>query len=85
MTKTARRQAYQDICDRNMIEGEFGTGKRAYGLNRIMAHLRETSFCVIGVALLCMNLTKRLRSLCLDLFAGLMQIFCSIDRLSAIA
>ena len=67
-----------------MIEGEFGTGKRAYGLNRIMAHLRETSFCVIGVALLCMNLTKRLRSLCLDLFAGLMQILCSMDRLSAL-
>ena len=85
VTKTARRQAYQDICDRNMIEGEFGTGKRAYGLNRIMAHLRETSFCVIGVALLCMNLTKRLRSLCLDLFADLLQILCSIDRLSAIA
>ena len=85
VTKTARRQAYQDICDRNMIEGEFGTGKRAYGLNRIMAHLRETSFCVIGVALLCMNLTKRLRSLCLELSTGLMQILCSIDRLSAIA
>ena len=85
VTKTERRQAYQDICDRNMIEGEFGTGKRAYGLNRIMAHLRETSFCVIGVALLCMNLTKRLRSLCLDLFTGLLQILCSIDRLSAIA
>lgn len=85
VTKNARRQAYQDICDRNMIEGEFGTGKRAYGMNRIMAHLRETSFCVIGVALLCMNLTKRLRSLCLDLFAGLMQILCSIDRLSAVA
>ena len=28
-----------------------------------MAHLRETSFCVIGIALLCMNLAKRLRSL----------------------
>ena len=68
-----------------VLEDEFGTGKRAYGLNRIMAHLRETSFCVIGVALLCMNLTKRLRSPCLDLFTGLMQILCSIDRLSAIA
>ena len=50
VTKTARRQVYQDICDHNMIEVEFGTGKRAYGLNRIMADLRETSFCVIGVA-----------------------------------
>ena len=42
---------------------EFGVGKRSYGLNRIMAHLKETSFCVIGIALLCMNLAKRLRSL----------------------
>ncbi len=78
MTKAARRQEYQDICDRNMVEGEFGTGKRAYGLNRIMAHLPETSFCVIAVSLLCMNLTKRLRSLCLDFFASLLQFLCSI-------
>ena len=47
----------------NIVEGEFGVGKRSYGLNRIMAHLQETSFCVIGIALLCMNLAKRLRSL----------------------
>jgi len=66
--KEARRQEYQDICDRNIVEGEFGTGKRAYGLGRIMAHLPETSFCVIGIALLCMNLAKRLRSLLLLIF-----------------
>ena len=52
-----------NICDRNIVEGEFGVGKRSYGLNRIMARLQETSFCVIGIALLCMNLAKRLRSL----------------------
>ena len=62
-TKQAKKQEYQDICDRNIVEGEFGVGKRSYGLNRIMAHLQETSFCVIGIALLCMNLAKRLRSL----------------------
>ncbi len=49
--REARRQEYQDICDRNIVEGEFGVGKRSYGLNRIMAHLPETSFCVIGIAL----------------------------------
>jgi hypothetical protein len=69
ITKEAKKQEYQDICDRNIVESEFGVGKRAYGLNRIMAHLPETSFCVIGVALLCMNLAKRLRSLCFDLFS----------------
>ena len=72
LTKAARRQEYQDICDKNLVEGEFGTGKRSYGLNRIMAHLPETSFCVIGIALLCMNLTKRLRSLCFDFFVNLL-------------
>ena len=62
-TKQAKKQEYQDICDRNIVEGEFGVGKRSYGLNRIMARLQETSFCVIGIALLCMNLAKRLWSL----------------------
>ena len=62
-TKQAKKQEYQDICDRNIVEGEFVVGKRSYGLNRIMARLQETSFCVIGIALLCMNLAKRLRAL----------------------
>lgn len=61
--REVRRQEYQDICARNIVEGEFGVAKRSYGLNRIMAHLPETSFCVIGIALLCMNLQKRLRAL----------------------
>lgn len=69
--RKVRKQEYQDICDRNIVEGEFGTGKRAYGLGRIMAHLPETSFCVIGIALLCMNLTKRLRSLLRSFFRAL--------------
>ena len=63
LAKKAKKQEYQDICDRNIVEGEFGVGKRCYGLSRIMAHLPETSFCVIGIALLCLNLAKRLRSL----------------------
>ena len=65
--RETRRQEYQDICDRNIVEGEFGVGKRSYGLNRIMAHLPETSFCVIGIALLCMNLAKSLKRLLLAL------------------
>ena len=65
-TKQAKKQEYQDICDRIIVEGEFGVGKRSYGLNRSMAHLQETSFCVIGIALLCMNLAKRRWSLLLQ-------------------
>ena len=79
-TRTARRQEYQDICDRNIVEGEFGTGKRAYGLIRIMAHLPDTSFCVIGVAFLFLNLTKRLMALCLGLFAELLRYMYALRR-----
>lgn len=63
LTKQTKAQEYQDICDRNEVEGVFGTGKTAYGIGRIAAHLEATTFCTIGVALILMNLTKRLRSL----------------------
>ena len=69
------------MCDRNIVEGEFGTGKRSYGLNRVMAHLPETSFCVIGIALLCMNLTKRLRSLLCTLCALFAYWLCFVVAL----
>jgi len=63
LTRQAKKEEYQDICDRNIVEGTIGTGKTAYGLGRIAAHLEVTSRCVIGIGLLVMNLTKRLRSL----------------------
>ena len=85
-TKQAKKQEYQDICDRNIVEGEFGVGKRSYGLNRIMAHLPETSFCVIGIALLCMNLTKRLRSLLRQfLQICLLRFFSPVFKLHGLA
>jgi hypothetical protein len=62
VTQEAKKQEYQDICDRNIIEGKIGTGKTAYGLGRIAARLENTSRCVIGIALLVMNLQKRLSS-----------------------
>jgi hypothetical protein len=75
LTREQKRQEYADICDRNAVEGAFGTLKTAYGLGRIDARLQCTSRCVIGVALLLFNLTKRLRGLlrvfiydCLDHF-----------------
>ncbi len=66
LSRQAKKQEYQDSCDRNAVEGVFGTGKTAYGLARVMAHLPETTFCVIGVTLLLLNLTRSLRAfLCL--------------------
>lgn len=62
-TKADKRQAYEDSCIRNAVEGEFGVGKRKYGLDRIMAKLRETSEAVIGMHFLVMNMERRLRLL----------------------
>ena len=63
LSRQAKQEEYQDICDHNIVEGTFGTGKTAYKLGRIPARLEVTSCCVIGIALLVLSLTKRLRSL----------------------
>ena len=55
LSRQAMKLEYQDSCDRNAVEGVFGTAKTAYGLDRVMARLLETAVCVIGVALLLSN------------------------------
>ena len=62
LSRQAKKLEYHDNCDRNAVEGVFGTGKTAYGLSRVMAHLPETAVCVIGVALLLLNLTSSMRA-----------------------
>jgi IS5 family transposase len=57
-----KKQEYTDICDRNIVEGEFGVGKRSYGWGLITARLKETSESLICITILVMNLRKRLRS-----------------------
>lgn len=58
-----KKQAYRDSCERNAVESEFGVGKRRYGLNRIMAHLKNTSECVIAMHFFIMNMEHKLRLL----------------------
>lgn len=78
-TQEMKQQEYQDICDRNAVEGQFGTGKTAYALGRIATRLEETTRTVIAVALLCMNLCKRLRDLLFDLFKILFESIYPMD------
>jgi hypothetical protein len=52
-----------DSADRNAIEGEFGQGKRRYGLDCIMTKLKHTSEVSILLQFLVMNLTHYLRLL----------------------
>jgi len=61
--KTVIEQNLKDSSERNAIEGKFGEGKTKYGIERVMARLKDSSETVISVAFLCMNISKRLRCL----------------------
>jgi hypothetical protein len=56
-----KKQEYIDICERNEVEGKFGTGKIKYGLSRIYESLKETAQCTINMAFFVMNLDRKLR------------------------
>ncbi|MDR0301139.1 MAG: IS5 family transposase [Treponema sp.] len=71
------RQERADASQRNAIEGKFGEGKTGYGLDRIMARLKDSSETVIVMAFFCMNLSRRLRVL-FRLFQNLLErLFCA--------
>ena len=63
--------AYQDLCDRNPIEGVNGVLKRKYGLDLIMSWNRINAEVEVSLQILVMNLQGRLRLL----FAFLLNLF----------
>jgi Transposase domain (DUF772). len=58
-----KEQAYQDSCDRNIVEGRFGVNKRRYGLNLVYARLEQTGEIEAAINILCMNVAHALRNL----------------------
>lgn len=60
-TASQRYRKKKKAARRNHIEGKFGQGKRAYGLNNIKARLPETSESWINAIIFVMNLTKLLQ------------------------
>jgi hypothetical protein len=50
-----KQQAYQDSCDRNIVEGRIGSNKRRYGLDLIFARLEQTGEAEAAMNVLCMN------------------------------
>ena len=58
-----KEQAYQDSCDRNIVEGRIGTNKRRYGLDLIYARSKPTGETEAAMNVLCMNVAHTLRSL----------------------
>ena len=59
--KAERDLRQRDYRDRNAVEGAFGVLKRKGSLSQIMAKLPRTSESIIHVAVLVMNLRKRLK------------------------
>ena len=53
-------QAFIDSGIRNAVEGKFGIGKIAYGLDRVMTKLKDTAETSISLSFLAMNLVKSL-------------------------
>lgn len=58
-----REQAYQDSCDRNIVESRNGIAKRRYGLDRILAYLADSAKTEAAFIVLAMNAAHCLRSL----------------------
>lgn len=63
LTPAAKRALNKEMARRNAIEGKFGQGKNAYGLDRIGAKLASTSESWIAMIFLVMNLTALMRKL----------------------
>ncbi|QVL52582.1 MAG: transposase [Cyanobium sp. M30B3] len=63
--QTAEQQELfkSDLRKRSVIEGRIGTGKRKYGLDRILTKLVETSRTVIMMAFFVMNAEQIMRLL----------------------
>lgn len=58
--KTEKLRQRQDEIDRIPVEGKFGNSKRKGTLERVMAKLANTSESVIHIAMIALNLDKRL-------------------------
>ena len=54
--KQEKQQRRNDYCQRIPVEGKFGQGKNAYGLNKIKAKTAKTSFAWINSIFFIMNL-----------------------------
>ena len=57
------KQLYEDSCERNAVEGNFGTTKRKYGLDLIMPKLPDTSKTSISMGFFAANMERKLRLL----------------------
>jgi len=55
------KQQYEDGCERNAVEANFGTTKRKLNLDCIMPKLAETSLTAVAMGFFVANMERRLR------------------------
>lgn len=65
-----KQTEYQDVCERNIVEGKFGEAKVAYGLERLCTKLKETNKAEIQMVLIVINLSRCVRDNFFTLFDG---------------
>jgi hypothetical protein len=70
-----QQEAYQDSCDRNIVESRNGIVKRRFGLDLIMAYLADSAKTEAAMAIFAMNIAH-----CLKIFLRLLY-----QRLSSFA
>jgi len=74
-----KQQLNSDQCRWNEVEGVFGSGKRKYSLQLIMARLPKGAEITIFMAFLVMCAEKIMRLLCL-FFVAIYVLFCTLYR-----
>lgn len=75
LTSKEKREKKQEAAQRNHVEGKFGQGKNAYGLNNIRAKLSTTSKSWIAAIIFVMNLVRFSKDFLLSLlFSSLFPV-----------
>jgi len=74
-TAYQRRKKRKESAERNHVEGTFGTGKRKYRLDEILAKTARTAESWIAAIIFVMNLTKMMSYFLLNF---ILMIFCSL-------
>jgi len=78
-----RRKLQKEMSGRNEIEGKFGQGKNAYGLQKIKARMKETSESWIMSIYFILNLIKLSEGAFLCLLKAMLQD--NVERLFVVA
>ena len=78
LLKAMKKQWREDERIRNAVEGKFGEGKRKYGIDKIMAKLKDTGETVISLVFLVMNMERILRNEASSCCSVVMNWFLSV-------